>query len=91
MVTYRIKPLEWDKEELKGPFSYMQAHTSFGSYRISKTKTGLRWSYCFDEYFDEDYLDCKTIEEGKLEAEEHWQGRLSKCLLKERGLAGKKI
>ena len=38
------------------------------------------WGYCFDEYYDEDTFDCKTLAEGKTAAQNHWEERLRGAL-----------
>lgn len=79
--TYTIRPLEWDDKELIEEFDSISAPTCFGNYRVEKTEDGFRWSYCFDEYYDEGYSECDSAEDGKAKAEAHWFERLSGCLL----------
>jgi hypothetical protein len=57
------------------------AGTSFGSYYAEKeTAGGFRWGYCFDEYYDEDFFSCDSIDEGKAAAQQDWNNRTSDML-----------
>lgn len=76
-----ITPFEWDQN---GPDEdgdiFCDAQTPFGSYRVELLAGVFKWSYCFDEYYDEDSTECESIEDGKAKAWEHWVERVSRGL-----------
>jgi len=68
----KIVPLKWEGE-LKGEYSSIEAKTPFGSYSVTQFEKGrLNWRYCFDEY----EMECKSVEDGKLKASQHWKERI---------------
>lgn len=77
MSVYRIKKLRW-AEEYGGRLT---AHTAFGNYRLEKEPDN-RWhlTYCFDEYYDEGEIPCKSLSDGKAKATEDWHKRLMPAL-----------
>lgn len=92
---YQIALLNW-KRSISNESDWKRvtwnASTPFGYYEVSvnsmlhkgcsEWSRSLRWTYCFDEYYDEDDFPCKSIREGKQKAEEHWRNRLLKCLIR---------
>ncbi len=49
------------------------------TFRCGQRET-WRWGYCFDEYYDGNVFDCKTLKEGKQAAQNHWEERLKGAL-----------
>jgi len=89
MKKYTIKPLQWQGRhpyqdgEFRGEPWFEGGYTARvpgGSYSVFLDRSGYRWSYCFDEYYDEDNLPCKSAEEGKAMAEAHWLDRILPAL-----------
>jgi len=88
---YRLKPLEWkgskprlddsDKDAPMWVGGYTAA-TPFGTYQVYRSvESGeFRWGYCFDEYYDEDSFACKSVEDGKTKAEQHWRERIASMI-----------
>jgi len=76
---YKIKPLDWIRaNNLKSTYS---VYTIFGNMRVEYIGEGLyRWSYCFDEYYDEGWFDVDSLEEAKSEAEKFYLTRLLDAL-----------
>lgn len=80
MKLYQISPLEWDGKTC-GTEAFYTASTPFGQYAVSQDDDGsCRWSYCFDEYYDDGTTHCDSLEDAKRLAEEHWQQRLLSAL-----------
>jgi len=77
-TVYMIKPLKW----IKGLGEEYIAMTPFGEYKIYKHENQWYWGYEFDEYYNEQHLGCKSLEDGKNKAQAHWTMRLEQCLLK---------
>jgi len=78
--TYRIKPLDWNEDRFGG----LSAQTPFGALRVfchDENTDEWRWSYCFDEYYDEDESECDGKDDGKAKAEEFWIDRISGVLV----------
>ena len=79
---YKITPLKWHGK-IKEEYDSISAGTPFGNYTIALQEHGrLTWSYCFNEYYDEDSFDCESIKDGKDKARNHWVERLSGALTK---------
>lgn len=54
-----------------------EVDTPFGSYGVEECPGhGWRWDYCFDTYYDYDWLTCEDMAEGMSLAEEHWRDRV---------------
>ncbi|MEM9354632.1 MAG: hypothetical protein AAGB04_00330 [Pseudomonadota bacterium] len=84
-ALYKIAPLEWSGHEITHKHGFdKSARTPFGSYWVSCEPDGseCKWSYCFDEYYDEDEVSCETPQEGMQLAFEHWCERLAGALTK---------
>jgi len=66
-------PLKWSDRSYGA-----EAITPFGSYRVYAADglTSPKWSYCFDEYYDEDEFECDSIDQGKALAQAHWDERV---------------
>lgn len=73
MTTYTIKPLEWIDFDKKTFFS---ADTLTGSYWVNEHE----WGWIEGDYYS-DLFPCTSIEDGRAQAEAHWQKRLSKVLV----------
>lgn len=66
------------------------AKTTFGSLSVKLLSQfdeedqcfyrSVTYSYCFDEYYDEECYTCESLLQGKKLAEKLWQDRLTKCL-----------
>lgn len=70
-------PLEWSERR----DGCVEAVTPFGSYRVEPADREIgilspRWSYCFDEYYDEGQFECASVDEGKALAQAHWDERV---------------
>ena len=84
--TYRIKPLAWRHEV--GRFREMwEAPRIEGSYiverfRDDKGDPWRGWSWAFKDMQDcaPDMHDCRTADEGKAAAEEHWRNTITRFL-----------
>lgn len=85
--TYLIRPLKWRRNQ---PGEYV-AGTPFGDYWVRRDEpdpkfdepdavTTHKWGFCFDDYYNEDSFDCKSITDGKRAAWEHWKKVLGACL-----------
>lgn len=74
--AYTIKPLNW----VKTKHGYYTAN-SRGAYGVERRDSVFYWSYCWidDEDYDEDQFECKSYEDGKQKAEEHYIGRNNRC------------
>lgn len=79
MQTYTIRPLRWSGST-REEFGSARAAVPFGSYYVTRTDDGLRWGYCFDEYYDEDEFPCDTVAEGKRLAWQNWVERIGGAL-----------
>lgn len=80
MKTYTIKPLEWHHSAggaeascVLGTLSVYRAEQDDGSFKWF-------WSYCFDEYYNEGYEECRTRKEGKEKAEALYVERIKQAL-----------
>lgn len=72
-----LKPLEWVVW-----CDGFEARTPFGAYHVEPSSGGRwKWRYCFDEYYDEDELECFTCEDGKEFAWKHWLDRMSSMVV----------
>lgn len=86
VVKYTIKPLEWKRledieiyEDVEDKYT---ARPGFGYYDIELDSGTWYVRYCFDEYFDEGYIDGKSsLEEAKKLAQSHWEERLGRSLI----------
>lgn len=81
--AYRVKPLEWQEDRIdEDDVVSFIAPTPFGDYYVEHylPEERLFWGYCFDEYKDEEYENCESIEAGKLAAERHWRERIAGAL-----------
>ncbi|KKM89360.1 hypothetical protein LCGC14_1249500 [marine sediment metagenome] len=87
MVNYRIKPLEWEKEDEVGSdlCEKHEALTPIAGFRVEQWQSG-DWAYhfCFDEYYDDGGGMCESLEDGKSICEKIWEDKLKKCLIKEK-------
>jgi len=88
-MGYRIRPLEWEDitAEIKATdvLEYHQSNTPIGHFSIEKMKSeDWYYHFCFAEYHDEGGGGCKDLEDGKDMCEKIWEGRLKKCLIKEK-------
>ncbi len=86
---YTITPLKWEKNSNAQEGDTFSAWTPFGSYRvespeyqtwINERSSPGRWSYCFDEYYNEASHECGTSKEGKAAAERHWREYIAGAL-----------
>lgn len=75
--TYKVSPLKW---ELSSD-NWQTASTIFGSIYIKYEYGQWKWSYCFDEYYDEDSFLCDSEKEAKQKAEEFYLSRLENALI----------
>lgn len=80
--TYRIKPLEWERQKHGGGIA---AYCVLGDFKVYKSegedgKFKWFWSYCFDEYFNEGYEECRTMKEGRQKAEALYIERIKQAL-----------
>ena len=81
MKKYQIKKLKWKKLN----FNWYRAINAFGSYNVEEGRNNkFYWSYIFQEYYDEEGFNCKSIEDGKQKAERDWIKRLEKVLIKDK-------
>lgn len=67
---YTIKTLDWQPISLDRDIG-ISVDTIFGSMRVEREHGGqYEWSYCFDEYYDEDsgYVDSETEAVNYLES-----------------------
>ena len=91
--SYQITPLVFDGDGFKtattvfGDYTISTAlylaelYEDYEGYEDHEFKTKL--AYCFDEYYDEgDIGEYDTIGDAINAANEHWEGRISKCLTK---------
>ena len=76
MKLYKIKELKW---ESIGSGIYV-AQTIFGNMRIEKLGFSYRFSYCFDEYYDEGSEIFDRGDEAKDYAEKFYKERLEDAL-----------
>lgn len=80
---YTIKPLKWTGS-VKDEFGSCRADAPGGFYVTRQSKEsgfGLRWGYCFDEYYDEDEQPCGSLKEGKALCDAEYRRRLLACLV----------
>ena len=88
MVNYRIKPLEWEKDNDHGwsdVLEYYESTTPICAFEIKKMISGgWYYDFCFDEYYDDGMGTCKDLEDGKAICEKIWEDKLKKCLIKEK-------
>lgn len=75
--TYKIRPLKWELSSA----NWQTASTVFGSIRIEHEHGQWKWSYCFDEYYDEDSFLCDSEKEAKQKAEEFYLSKLKDALI----------
>lgn len=81
-LTYKIRPLVWESYVLSDGVSKMlTTQTIWGSMRVEHEDGCVKWSYCFDEYYDEDDYRCESIEDGKQKAEAFYLSRLKDALI----------
>jgi len=83
---YALKPLTWEA----AADEFMESHRArvpMGIYRVERYRDDIdeRWqnwkySYCFDEYYDEYEGPADSLEEGKKQAWEDWQKRILPAL-----------
>lgn len=78
--TYRIKPLEWMRTN-DGAVSHCVLG-DFAVYKIEQDDGSFRWhwSYCFDEYYNEGFEECRSMMEGKAKAEALYIERIKQAL-----------
>jgi hypothetical protein len=65
--------LNW---EPYGDDGSLSGHTPFGSYSVGRNNNRWVWRYCFDEYYDEDTIECENLGEAMAGAEAHWLDRI---------------
>jgi hypothetical protein len=89
MGVYRIKPLEWEKEdrEYSDVFEQHIAYTPIMRFQVTKHRDihDNPW-WCYDYYYPESYgggADCVDLEEGKKACEEVWIRKVEELLIKE--------
>lgn len=79
---FRLRPLEWQlhrDDPVEGV--WWGVTTVFGSISVQgEPGSPAVWSYCFDEYYDEDRHFCESIEAGKTVAEAFYRGRILEAL-----------
>jgi hypothetical protein len=76
----RVKPLKWECHREAGhpDGEWWTAWTVLGTMDVRERESGeYRWSYCFDEYYDEDSHSCRDADDGKALAEAYYQQWLS--------------
>lgn len=74
MTLYKIKALEW--KIVDADFSpKWNAYTSFSTYTVED----MEWWNNDDAIWES---ECTSTEDGKAQAEAHWQSRLMQCLEK---------
>lgn len=81
-AIYEIAPLKFKKQKSVGRDKRYEATTPFGQFDISYDAVFSlwRWSYCFDEYHDEDSFICENLKDGKEQANAFWRERLRPAL-----------
>ena len=72
-------PLKW---VLNDKLGIRSASTPFGTYYVERYGEGhWKWSYCFDEYYDEGWYICFSPEDGENFAQMHWDERVQPILI----------
>lgn len=86
---YTLAPLKWSRDYDDVRQKY-RAEVPFGTLYVERCRKDWdpdspwepwTWGYCFDEYHDEDYSECKSLSRGKQLAQEEWERRLVECLI----------
>jgi len=87
-MNYKIKPLEWEYEDISGIYDDLEgewsAYNVFGCFFIKKykDKDELLVS-CVFYGSDRTYYDANSLEDGKRICEKIWEDRLKKCLIED--------
>jgi len=76
-TAYIIKDLEWEEYTYGTVLRFCYCASIFGTMRVEKNYNDRwQWSYCFNEYYDEDCFTCDSLEDGKAKANEFYLSRL---------------
>lgn len=87
LKLFTIKSLKWEKFESDWLQQY-SADVPMGFYQVSRKKDEeveqwgpwkLEW--CFDEYYDEEWFEVKSLAAGKRIASENWVKRITPALI----------
>lgn len=85
---FRIKPLVWEESHDSTSQSF-SASVPGNTYYVRRNRqhyeedgawTAWKWTYCFDEYYDEGEEECASAKAGKEAAWQHWLARLETAL-----------
>lgn len=88
VTLFTIRPLKWASDKS----AYMETHRAevpMGRYTVERNREEFdeskpwepwRWTFLFDEYYDEGREECKTLSEGKQKAFAHWISRITPAL-----------
>ena len=79
--TYRIKPLEWKRVKNDGGELFSAPAIGVG-YEVWRLGRSRKWWWMFDDG-EEPWPDshrCRTADEGKAAAEEHWRKTMTRFL-----------
>lgn len=87
MKKYTIKPLVWEEYTLHN-LKRCNLQTIFCNFyveerieeRLKLEHKVIKWSYCVEEYYDEDSGYCDSLEEGKSICEKEFMNRLLPAL-----------
>lgn len=83
--AYTIRPLKWEHSKKKDSDEW-SASTIFCTVYVHRWKdednrwTSWKFSYCIDEYYNEEQIDVDSAEDGKTKAEDWYLGLLMPAL-----------
>ena len=88
-ALYHLKPFDWEEKIFTDREIYNTK--TWGGYRVKRTRysENSSWgnwvaSYCFDEFYDEDYAYFGSLEEAKEWCWNDWVKRITPHLIKTR-------
>lgn len=70
-----VVPLVWKKIS----DTFYEAETPFGSYYVTFDSM-YGWGWHYEETYEADVSPCTSLEDGKAQAQKHWEERLAGCV-----------